>query len=63
MYRTQKLTCPAMNVADSVVKSRFDNFYGPKEAIIDSLKERGGINVLPDCLPPAFFAPVIKGSS
>ena len=33
-----KLTVPAMNVNDSVTKTKFDNLYSCKESIIDSLK-------------------------
>ena len=32
-----KLTVPAMNVNDSVTKTKFDNYYSCKESIIDRL--------------------------
>lgn len=33
-----KLTVPAINVNDSVTKTKFDNLYCPRESIIDSIK-------------------------
>lgn len=38
LSKTSKLTVPAMNVNDSVTKSKFDNLYSCKESVIDSLK-------------------------
>lgn len=38
LSKTNKLTVPAMNVNDSVTKTKFDNLYSCKESIIDSLK-------------------------
>ena len=32
------LMCPAMNVNDSVTKSKFDNLYGCRESLIDGIK-------------------------
>merc|ERR1719232_918381 len=36
--QTGKLLCPAMNVNDSVIKTKYDNLYACRESIIDSLK-------------------------
>nr|3H9U_A Chain A, Adenosylhomocysteinase [Trypanosoma brucei]3H9U_B Chain B, Adenosylhomocysteinase [Trypanosoma brucei]3H9U_C Chain C, Adenosylhomocysteinase [Trypanosoma brucei]3H9U_D Chain D, Adenosylhomocysteinase [Trypanosoma brucei] len=33
-----KLTIPAMNVNDSVTKSKFDNLYGCRESLVDGIK-------------------------
>ncbi|MEA3547118.1 MAG: adenosylhomocysteinase [Thermodesulfobacteriota bacterium] len=33
-----KLLCPAINVNDSVTKSKFDNLYGCRESLIDGIK-------------------------
>jgi adenosylhomocysteinase len=33
-----KLACPAINVNDSVTKSKFDNLYGCRESLIDGIK-------------------------
>ncbi|OXA53278.1 Adenosylhomocysteinase 3 [Folsomia candida] len=38
LSKASKLTVPAMNVNDSVTKTKFDNLYSCKESIIDSLK-------------------------
>jgi adenosylhomocysteinase len=38
MCRTQALTVPAMNVNDSVTKTKFDNLYLCRESIIDAIK-------------------------
>lgn len=38
LSKSGKLTIPAMNVHDSVIKTKFDNLYSCKESIIDSLK-------------------------
>ena len=38
MAQAGKLLSPAMNVNDSVIKTRFDNLYSCRESIIDSLK-------------------------
>ncbi|EKD55141.1 MAG: hypothetical protein ACD_60C00025G0038 [uncultured bacterium] len=38
MYKAGKLKMPAMNVNDSVTKSKFDNLYGCRESLIDGIK-------------------------
>jgi adenosylhomocysteinase len=38
MFRANKLKCPAMNVNDSVTKSKFDNLYGCRESLTDGIK-------------------------
>ncbi len=38
MQREKKLLIPAINVNDSVTKSKFDNLYGCRESLIDALK-------------------------
>ncbi len=38
MFREGKLKCPAMNVNDSVTKSKFDNLYGCRESLTDGIK-------------------------
>ena len=35
LSKTNKLTVPAMNVNDSVTKTKFDNLYSCKESVID----------------------------
>lgn len=38
MAAAGKLKCPAINVNDSVTKSKFDNLYGCRESLIDGIK-------------------------
>jgi len=38
MFRDNKLKCPAINVNDSVTKSKFDNLYGCRESLTDGIK-------------------------
>ncbi|UXI22424.1 phosphoinositide 3-kinase regulatory subunit 4 [Sarcoptes scabiei] len=51
LSKTGKLSVPAINVNDSVTKTKFDNLYCPRETIIEVLKRTtdmllGGHNVL-----------------
>ena len=38
MATKKKLMMPAMNVNDSVTKSKFDNLYGCRESLVDGIK-------------------------
>jgi len=38
MARNKKLLTPAINVNDSVTKSKFDNLYGCRESLLDGIK-------------------------
>jgi adenosylhomocysteinase len=38
MFKKGTLKCPAMNVNDSVTKSKFDNLYGCRESLTDGIK-------------------------
>jgi adenosylhomocysteinase len=38
METAGKLKCPAINVNDSVTKSKFDNLYGCRESLLDGIK-------------------------
>merc|ERR1719447_2569549 len=38
MFKNGKLKCPAINVNDSVTKSKFDNLYGCRESLVDGIK-------------------------
>ena len=39
------LACPAMNVNDSVTKSKFDNLYGCRESLVDGIKRATDVMV------------------
>ena len=38
MFKNNKLKVPAINVNDSVTKSKFDNLYGCRESLVDGIK-------------------------
>ena len=38
MVSDESLKCPAINVNDSVTKSKFDNLYGCRESLVDGIK-------------------------
>lgn len=38
MYKNGELKVPAINVNDSVTKSKFDNLYGCRESLVDGIK-------------------------
>src|SRR6185503_14617586 len=38
MFKEGKLKVPAINVNDSVTKSKFDNLYGCRESLLDGIK-------------------------
>jgi len=38
MEKAGKLMCPAININDSVTKSKFDNLYGCRESLTDGIK-------------------------
>jgi adenosylhomocysteinase len=38
MFKKGELKCPAINVNDSVTKSKFDNLYGCRESLTDGIK-------------------------
>ncbi len=40
MQKERTLKIPAINVNDSVTKSKFDNLYGCRESLIDGIKAR-----------------------
>src|SRR5437870_1715557 len=45
MMEEGKLLVPAINVNDSVTKSKFDNLYGCRESLADGLKRALGVMV------------------
>ena len=44
MFKTGKLKVPAINVNDSVTKSKFDNLYGCRESLCDGIKRATGMS-------------------
>jgi adenosylhomocysteinase len=45
MQKTGALLCPAINVNDSVTKSKFDNLYGCRESLVDGIKRATDVMV------------------
>lgn len=45
MAAAKTLKCPAINVNDSVTKSKFDNLYGCRESLTDGIKRATGVMI------------------
>lgn len=45
LERSNALKIPAINVNDSVTKSKFDNIYGCRESLIDGIKRATGVMI------------------
>lgn len=56
-----KLGTPAINVNDSVTKSKFDNLYGCRESLIDGIKRATGVMIAGKQVIIAGYGDVGKG--
>lgn len=56
-----KLGCPAINVNDSVTKSKFDNLYGCRESLIDGIKRATDVMIAGKVAVVAGYGDVGKG--
>lgn len=63
MLKQGKLKIPAINVNDSVTKSKFDNLYGCRESLADGLKRATDIMLAGKTVVVAGFGDVGKGSA
>ncbi|AFK52009.1 adenosylhomocysteinase [Tistrella mobilis] len=63
MAKTGKLACPAINVNDSVTKSKFDNLYGCRESLIDGIKRATDVMLAGKVAVVAGYGDVGKGSA
>ena len=45
MEENSTLLCPAINVNDSVTKSKFDNLYGCRESLVDGIKRATAVMI------------------
>ncbi len=63
LSRKGKLKCPAINVNDSVTKSKFDNKYGCRESLADGIKRATDIMVAGKVVVIAGYGDVGKGSA
>lgn len=61
MLRKGTLGCPAMNVNDSVTKSKFDNLYGCRESLIDGIKRATDLMISGKIAVVAGYGDVGKG--
>ncbi|XP_022092160.1 adenosylhomocysteinase-like [Acanthaster planci] len=63
MMKEGKLKVPAINVNDSVTKSKFDNLYGCRESLVDGIKRATDIMLAGKVCVVAGYGDVGKGSA
>ncbi|AMW35503.1 adenosylhomocysteinase [Haematospirillum jordaniae] len=63
MARQGKLRVPAINVNDSVTKSKFDNKYGCRESLVDGIRRATDVMLAGKVAVVAGFGDVGKGSA
>ena len=63
MEKNGTLVVPAINVNDSVTKSKFDNLYGCKESLVDGIKRATDVMMAGKTALVAGFGDVGKGSA
>ena len=63
MQKTGELPFPAINVNDSVTKSKFDNLYGCRESLVDGIKRATDVMVAGKVALVIGYGDVGKGSA
>ncbi|HEX7647878.1 MAG TPA: adenosylhomocysteinase, partial [Noviherbaspirillum sp.] len=63
MHKEGKLAFPAINVNDSVTKSKFDNLYGCRESLVDGIKRATDVMVAGKIAVVCGYGDVGKGSA
>jgi adenosylhomocysteinase len=63
MHKEGKLAFPAINVNDSVTKSKFDNLYGCRESLVDAIKRATDVMIAGKIAIVAGYGDVGKGSA
>ena len=63
MEAGKKLLVPAINVNDSVTKSKFDNLYGSKESLVDGIRRGSDVMMAGKIAVVAGYGDVGKGSA
>jgi len=63
MFKKGELKVPAINVNDSVTKSKFDNLYGCRESLVDGIKRATDIMLSGKVACVAGYGDVGKGSA
>lgn len=61
MAKNDGLLCPAINVNDSVTKSKFDNLYGCRESLMDGIKRATDVMIAGKTVVVAGYGDVGKG--
>jgi adenosylhomocysteinase len=63
MVKHGELALPAINVNDSVTKSKFDNLYGCRESLVDAIKRATDVMIAGKIAVVAGYGDVGKGSA
>jgi adenosylhomocysteinase len=63
MHQEGKLAFPAINVNDSVTKSKFDNLYGCRESLVDAIKRATDVMIAGKVAVVIGYGDVGKGSA
>ena len=63
MFKNGELKVPAINVNDSVTKSKFDNLYGCRESLTDGIKRATDVMLAGKVAFVAGYGDVGKGSA
>jgi adenosylhomocysteinase len=63
MHKQKRLLFPAINVNDSVTKSKFDNLYGCRESLVDGIKRATDVMIAGKVAVVAGYGDVGKGSA
>ncbi|HYL25863.1 MAG TPA: adenosylhomocysteinase [Burkholderiales bacterium] len=63
MAKEKRLLFPAINVNDSVTKSKFDNIYGCRESLVDGIKRATDVMIAGKVAVVAGYGEVGKGST
>jgi len=63
MFKKGELKIPAINVNDSVTKSKFDNLYGCRESLVDGIKRATDVMLAGKVAVVAGYGDVGKGSA
>ena len=63
MFEQGELLVPAINVNDSVTKSKFDNLYGCRESLADGIKRATDVMIAGKVVVVAGYGDVGKGSA
>ena len=63
MHKEGRLAFPAINVNDSVTKSKFDNLYGCRESLVDGIKRATDVMIAGKVALVCGYGDVGKGSA